>query len=102
MDFESALDAHSMKWYCYEAFRCELAAMPASQHYRTLAKEYALKAQRTTAPLLAEGYRKLAEGYERLAEGHALLVEAHRSAEDKQTNVQQSDVEKVTAIGSQG
>lgn len=30
--------------------------MPTTKHYRTLAKEYNSKAQRTTAPLLAQGY----------------------------------------------
>ncbi len=64
--------------------------MPTTQHYRTLAKEYALRAQRTTAPLMAEGYRKLAEGYQRLSEGHAILVEAHRSTEGMRSGSSQS------------
>jgi hypothetical protein len=44
--------------------------MPSDRHYRTLAKQYTLLAERATTPMLAEGYRKLAEGYATLASAH--------------------------------
>lgn len=40
------------------------------QHYRGLAKQYALLARHASSPLLADGYRKLAEGYATLADAH--------------------------------
>ena len=63
--------------------------MPTVDHYRKLAREYSLKAQRTPASEFVEGYRKLAEGYQSLADGLAALVKAHRSIEDKREDVPQ-------------
>jgi hypothetical protein len=62
-------------------------SMPNVMHYRRLAREYDLKAQRATDPLYAEGYRRLADGYECLAEGFSVLVNAHRSANDRLSDV---------------
>lgn len=42
--------------------------MATVKHYLSLARQYAVMAQQTTNPLLAEGYVKLAEGYCVLAE----------------------------------
>lgn len=60
-----------------------LVHMPHAHHYRKLAREYSLRAQRAPSPLFAEGYRKLAHGYESLAQGYAKLVQAHRSTNDR-------------------
>ena len=64
--------------------------MPNSIHYRKLAREYALKAQRAHDALFAEGYQRLAVGYENLAEGFAVLVKAHRFVADSLPEYSQS------------
>ena len=55
--------------------------MPRTDHYRKLAEQYTLMAERAMSPLLAEGYRRLAEGYAVLATAHdrSEAAEADRS-----------------------
>jgi hypothetical protein len=65
-------------------------SMPSVIHYRRLAREYGLKAQRATDPLYSDGYRRLAEGYALLAQGFEVLVKAHRSADDRLSDASQS------------
>ncbi len=60
----------------------------ASDHYRTLAKQYILMAERSANPLLAEGYRKLAEGYAVLAEAEERSQPKRSGETTKQTQRQ--------------